>query len=107
MRECGTTIGGGRGYDLEELIVASIDALTGLDAVGAESLAELFSDLLEDRQAGINLPCSPAAWAQACSQHWVLGHLLAATGDRLAMLRRLSAPKLAFAAYGTASRSGT
>jgi hypothetical protein len=82
------------GFELDTLLARAIQALAVLDAEAIEVLAESLA-----ANGGTRLPCSPAEWARARSQHWVLGHLLGATADRLAMLRRVSAlPR--FGAYG-------
>jgi hypothetical protein len=82
--------------DLGMLLAEAIEALAVLDVAAIEALGQF----LEDDRGRIALPHSPAAWARARSLHWILGHLLGGTANRLAMLRRVSVLPSGFGAYG-------
>jgi len=82
--------------DLEFVLVEAIRALAQLDAAAIERLAES----LERVPVKLDLPRSSAEWARLRSRHWILGHLLAGTGQRLEMLRQLASPPERLRSYG-------
>jgi hypothetical protein len=104
-----------RTVSLEALLEAAVRGLSALDAAALESLAEdLAGDVVWDLAAAsaghsdrsprvaalrVELPRDREGWRRAESGRWVLGHLLGATGERLRMLRRVSAPPAPFASY--------
>jgi len=96
-----------RTVSLEALLEAAVRGLSALDAAALESLAEDLAGASaghSDRSPRVaalrvELPRDREGWRRAESGRWVLGHLLGATGERLRMLRRVSAPPAPFAAY--------
>jgi hypothetical protein len=85
--------------DLEfviSIIAEAIRALSQLDAEAIEGLAEH----LERLPVQLALPRSLQGWARLRSRQWILGHLLAGTGQRLEMLRQLSLPPERLGSYG-------
>ena len=81
--------------DLEAVLVEAVRALAVLDAEAIEALAEF----LEGNPGGLKLPLTGAHCARVRSGHWILGHLLDGTRQRLEMLRRVSAPRERFGGY--------
>jgi hypothetical protein len=74
-------------FGIEDLIAEAVRALAVLDH---EALQSLLAGLLERQRESIAIPRSTAEQAPVNRGMWVLGHLLAATGQRLTMLRSLA-----------------
>lgn len=85
------------------LLQQTTEGLAALEAEKIEAIVDGFEKLAHNSvagHAGLCMPDSPLEWERARDQHRVLGLLLALTGRRLRILRRLSAPASSFYRYG-------